>query len=104
MNKHPFRLIVRITGATGTILGVRLLQVLREAEVETHLVLSNWGARTLVHENSSRGSGYAADQSEWMFVHNVWRPAVRSVTPAATVPRNFGISEFQLAANRKVRS
>jgi flavin prenyltransferase len=50
MNKHPFRLIVGITGATGTILGVRLLQVLREAKVETHLVLSNWGARTLIHE------------------------------------------------------
>src|SRR5882724_9784499 len=52
MNKHPFRLIVGITGATGTILGVRLLQVLKEEEVETHLVLSNWGARTLVHETS----------------------------------------------------
>ena len=52
MNKHPFRLIVGITGATGTILGVRLLQVLREAKVETHLVLSNWGARTLIHETS----------------------------------------------------
>src|SRR6267142_2805812 len=52
MNKHPFRLIVGITGATGTILGVRLLQVLREEEVETHLVLSNWGARTLIHETS----------------------------------------------------
>jgi len=52
MNKHPFRLIVGITGATGTILGVRLLQVLREAKVETHLVFSNWGARTLIHETS----------------------------------------------------
>jgi flavin prenyltransferase len=52
MPKHPFRLIVGITGATGTILGVRLLQVLKAANVETHLVLSNWGARTLVHETS----------------------------------------------------
>ncbi len=52
MAKRPFRLIVGITGATGTILGVRLLQVLKEANVETHLVLSNWGARTLVHETS----------------------------------------------------
>src|SRR3984885_5805841 len=50
MAKRPFRLIVGITGATGTILGVRLLQVLKEHNVETHLVLSNWGARTLVHE------------------------------------------------------
>src|SRR6266481_9632247 len=52
MAKRPFRLIVGITGATGTILGVRLVQVLKEANVETHLVLSNWGARTLVHETS----------------------------------------------------
>src|SRR6202790_3336725 len=50
MAKRPFRLIVGITGATGTILGVRLLQALKEHKVETHLILSNWGARTLVHE------------------------------------------------------
>jgi 4-hydroxy-3-polyprenylbenzoate decarboxylase len=50
MAKRPFRLIVGITGATGTILGVRLLQVLKEHNVETHLIISNWGARTLVHE------------------------------------------------------
>lgn len=50
MAKRPFRLIVGITGATGTILGIRLLQVLKQHNVETHLILSNWGARTLVHE------------------------------------------------------
>jgi polyprenyl P-hydroxybenzoate and phenylacrylic acid decarboxylases len=46
------RLIVGITGATGTIFGVRLLQLLHGSGVETHLVISNWGARTLVHETS----------------------------------------------------
>ena len=44
------RLIIGITGATGVIYGVRLLERLREAGVETHLVISRWGARTLVHE------------------------------------------------------
>src|SRR5688572_30200719 len=44
------RLIVGLTGATGTIYGVRLLERLRELEVETHLVISRWGARTLAHE------------------------------------------------------
>src|SRR5215468_3168936 len=44
------RIVVGITGATGTVLGVRLLQVLKDAGVETHLVLSKWGARTLLHE------------------------------------------------------
>lgn len=46
----PSRLIVGMTGATGGIFGVRLLEVLRNAGVETHLVLSKWAVRTLVHE------------------------------------------------------
>jgi 4-hydroxy-3-polyprenylbenzoate decarboxylase len=45
------RLVVGITGATGSIYGVRLLQVLRGyPDVETHLVLSKPGKRTLVEE------------------------------------------------------
>jgi 4-hydroxy-3-polyprenylbenzoate decarboxylase len=48
----PTRLIVGITGATGTIFGVRLLQMLYGSGVETHLVMSKWGARTLVHETT----------------------------------------------------
>jgi 4-hydroxy-3-polyprenylbenzoate decarboxylase len=45
------RLIVGITGASGSIYGVRLLQELRRREdVETHLVLSASGKRTLAEE------------------------------------------------------
>jgi flavin prenyltransferase len=51
------RLIVGITGATGTILGVRLLEALQGSEIETHLVVSKWGARTLAHETA-----YTLDQ------------------------------------------
>ncbi len=46
------RLIVAITGATGAIYGVRVLERLRDAGVETHLVMSRWGVRTLQHETS----------------------------------------------------
>jgi flavin prenyltransferase len=46
------RLIVAITGATGAIYGVRVLERLRDAGVETHLVISRWGARTLLHETA----------------------------------------------------
>jgi len=46
----PTRLVVGITGATGTIFGVRLLQMLHGSGVETHLVMSKWAARTLAHE------------------------------------------------------
>jgi len=46
----PSRLIVGITGATGTIFGVRILQMLHGSGVETHLVMSKWAQRTLTHE------------------------------------------------------
>ena len=44
------RLVVGITGASGSIYGIRLLERLRDVGIESHLVLSRWGARTLVHE------------------------------------------------------
>jgi len=45
------RLIVGISGASGAIYGVRLLQVLRDvAEVETHLVMSQAARQTLTLE------------------------------------------------------
>ncbi len=44
------RLIVGITGATGVIYGVRLLEVLRDLPVETHLVLTRPAATTIGYE------------------------------------------------------
>jgi 4-hydroxy-3-polyprenylbenzoate decarboxylase len=44
------RLVVGISGASGAIYGIRLLEVLKAAEVETHLVISRAGARTIVEE------------------------------------------------------
>ncbi len=44
------RLIVGITGASGAVYGVRLLQRLRELPVETHLVASRWARVTIEHE------------------------------------------------------
>jgi len=46
------RIIVGITGATGTIYGIRLLEALQKSEIETHLVLSRWAARTIAYETS----------------------------------------------------
>ncbi len=46
-----------MTGASGTIFGVRLLQMLRGSGIETHLVMSRWATRTLVHETT-----YTPDQ------------------------------------------
>jgi len=41
-----------MTGATGTMIGVRLLEMLRDTDIETHLVVSRWAARTLANETS----------------------------------------------------
>jgi 4-hydroxy-3-polyprenylbenzoate decarboxylase len=44
------KLIVAMSGATGSIFCVRLLELLQETEVETHLVMSKWAKRTLLYE------------------------------------------------------
>ena len=53
--QSPRRLIVGITGATGVIYGVRLLQLLREIpSVETHLMISDAGVLNLHQELEMR--------------------------------------------------
>lgn len=47
---EPARLIVGISGASGVIYGVRMLQMLRALGVETHLVMSKSAQLTLTHE------------------------------------------------------
>ena len=44
------RIIVAITGASGAIYGIRALELLRAAGVETHLVVSPSGTRTIAEE------------------------------------------------------
>jgi 4-hydroxy-3-polyprenylbenzoate decarboxylase len=44
------RLVVGISGASGVIYGVRLLELLRDTDVETHLVMSKSAELTLAYE------------------------------------------------------
>jgi 4-hydroxy-3-polyprenylbenzoate decarboxylase len=44
------RLVVAITGATGAVIGIRLLEALRRMDVETHLVMSRWARSTIALE------------------------------------------------------
>jgi 4-hydroxy-3-polyprenylbenzoate decarboxylase len=46
------RFVVGISGASGVIYGIRMLQLLRELNVETHLVMSRSAQVTLAHETS----------------------------------------------------
>lgn len=50
------RIVVGISGASGAILGVRLLQVLRDLGVETHLVMSKAAELTLAYETDWTGA------------------------------------------------
>ena len=47
---NPRRLIVAITGASGAAYGVRLLELLRDRHVETHLVVTSAGWLTIDQE------------------------------------------------------
>ena len=48
--KHKQRLIVGISGASGVIYGVRILELLRDKDIETHLVMSKSAEMTLAYE------------------------------------------------------
>lgn len=50
MSRQANRIIVGISGASGIVYGVRMLEVLRKAGVETHLVVSKAAEMTLAYE------------------------------------------------------
>ncbi len=51
---HPRRLIIGISGASGIIYGVRLLEALKVTAVETHLVMSKSAEITLAYEMTAK--------------------------------------------------
>jgi len=52
MSLSPRRVILAITGASGAILGIRTLELLRECGIETHLVISAAARQTIPLETS----------------------------------------------------
>ena len=44
------RLIIGITGSTGVIYGIRMLEVLKDTGVETHLIMSEWAEKCISME------------------------------------------------------
>jgi 4-hydroxy-3-polyprenylbenzoate decarboxylase len=64
---NPRRLIVGISGASGIVYGVRILQVLQHSDIETHLVMSDSARMTLATELDMNVKEVEALASE---VHN----------------------------------
>ncbi len=59
------RIVVGISGASGVIYGVRMLEVLRDAGIETHLVMSRSAEVTLAHETALKVADVRALASHW---------------------------------------
>ena len=54
------RLVVGISGATGAIYGARLLEILKEKKVETHLIITSTSKRILIEETAYTVEAVAA--------------------------------------------
>ncbi len=68
----PSRLIIGISGASGVIHGVRLLELLRPLDIEAHLVMSKTAELTLAYETDYKPA------------------AVRALADAAYAPGDLG--------------
>lgn len=60
MADTPQRLIVGISGASGVIYGIRMLQLLRDTAVETHLVISKSAEITVAYETDWKAADVKA--------------------------------------------
>jgi 4-hydroxy-3-polyprenylbenzoate decarboxylase len=60
MNDRSKRLVVGLSGASGVILGIRTLEVLRQTEIETHLIISPAARATIAEETDWKVSDVTA--------------------------------------------
>ncbi len=60
MTEQSNKLVVGISGASGVILGIRTLEVLRQTEIETHLIISPAARATIAEETDWKVSDVAA--------------------------------------------
>jgi 4-hydroxy-3-polyprenylbenzoate decarboxylase len=71
-SRAPRRIIIAISGASGAVYGLRLLQVLQNmASIESHLVVSDAGWRNLAHEGGMDRASVEALAGQVHDVHNV---------------------------------
>jgi len=68
------RIVVGITGASGAVLGIRMLQALKALGVETHLVVSPAGAVTLALETGLKLKQAHALAGKWYAPQDIAAP------------------------------
>ena len=81
--KNYLRLVVGISGASGVTYGLRTLEILHSMEIETHVVLSQWGEKNIEIETDKtieyvrslattlyRNDSLAAPISSGSFLHS----------------------------------
>lgn len=68
------RLVVGISGASGVVLGIRLLEALAELGVQSHLVMSKAAEMTIAYETALKASEVAAKAFRSYPVGNVGAP------------------------------
>ena len=70
----PPRLVVGITGSSGAILGIRLLEKVRPLGIETHLVITPAGRLTIQHETDYKVSDVIALANVFYPIHDISAP------------------------------
>lgn len=65
------RMAVGISGASGVVFGVRLLEILRDLDIETHLVMTPAAEVTLACETSHKVANVRALASQWYAADNM---------------------------------
>jgi len=71
------KIVLAMTGATGAVYGIRLLDELKKHGVETHLVLSDWAKETLAIETGESAESLAA-KSDFVYAFKDLAAAISS--------------------------
>ncbi|MTI81468.1 MAG: UbiX family flavin prenyltransferase [Firmicutes bacterium] len=110
------RIVVAITGATGVIYGVTLLEQLEHLGIETHLIISRWAARTLELEMDidpqqiakkasvlHQEDNLAAPVSSGSFQHDGMVVCPCSMKTLASISHGFGDNLITRAADVTIK-
>lgn len=70
----PLRLIIGISGASGVVYGIRLLEILRSTAVETHLIMSKAAEMTISYETDKQPAEIKKSADVWYPAADIGAP------------------------------